>query len=525
MMSGIQKKKPKYPSWDVEYRRNYQRMLYHRKKMEKKEQEEKERERKRKHAERARRCYAKKKAIEKRRRTAQQKLQNGAVACRTRQRKCDLLKCMQDGTHRNEQGVDDDGSTADILSGMLEPPSRVEYNDFLDHIKQLVREILLDEPQTYITITSGCGSVCAPLCGRRPIKIAYSRGVSREDKESCACKQPSICLGCSPHVDEPRNDDDAYDDDACHGCSACCGRQFECRYCGKMYEIRSAYGFGSGRSSAGKDVFKCHIFDSTLKLNRMAELLERRYPQEHGRLNSITVLVYLGGGFCVQCWRNECTRSSNADTNRSSCCSKLSMHRDTYPERKGKSYSGRSDCCTYAMHFGSQRRLKIGFSETGCVSGLVDIDNSCTLGGGITNSVSYLHPADEHFSYFNVNGYRKKGCIMHGVCDPIGIFDISVGVYFRCVDQTVQVDVETDTIRWPTSDWTKFCNAELKYVKSGYARQGEAPLRLNQKLNKEEYYRLMRETWAEDAQLWAEQMKSHISETLDTDQWKCVPEH
>ena len=160
MMSGIQKKKPKYPSWDVEYRRNYQRMLYHRKKMEKKEQEEKERERKRRARERARRCYAKKKAIEKRRRTAQQKLQNGAVACRTRQRKCDLLKCMQDGTHRNEQGVDDDGSTADILSGMLEPLSPVEYNDFLGHIKQLVQKILLEKPETYITITSGCGSVC-----------------------------------------------------------------------------------------------------------------------------------------------------------------------------------------------------------------------------------------------------------------------------------------------------------------------------------------------------------------------------
>ena len=73
---------------------------------------------------------------------------------------------------------------------------------------------------------------------------------------------------------------------------------------------------------------------------------------------------------------------------------------------------------------------------------------------------------------------------MHGICDPIDIFDISVGVYFRCVDQTVQVDVDKDTIRWLTSDWTKFCNAELKYVKSGYARQGEALLRLNQKLNK-----------------------------------------
>ena len=81
MMSGIQKKKPKYPSMDGEYRRNYRRMLYHRKKMEKKEQEEKERERKRKRAESARRRYAKKKAIEKRRRTAQQKLQNGAVVC------------------------------------------------------------------------------------------------------------------------------------------------------------------------------------------------------------------------------------------------------------------------------------------------------------------------------------------------------------------------------------------------------------------------------------------------------------
>ena len=52
--------------------------------MEKKEQEEKERERKRKRAENARRCYAKKKAIEERRRMAQQKLQNGAVACHSR---------------------------------------------------------------------------------------------------------------------------------------------------------------------------------------------------------------------------------------------------------------------------------------------------------------------------------------------------------------------------------------------------------------------------------------------------------
>ena len=520
MMSGIQEKKPKYPSWDPEYRRNYARMHYQVKKMEKKEQKEKEREKKRKAAERQRRWYAKKKAIEKRRRTAQQKLQNGAVACRTRQRKYDLLKFMQDGTHRNEQGVDDDGSTADILSGMLEPLSPVEYNDFLDHVKELVRKVLLCEPETYITITSGCGSVCAPLCGRRPIKVAYSRRVFREDEESCACKQPSICHGCSSHVDEPGNDD-IY----CNGCCACCGRQFECRYCGKTYEIRSAYGFGSGRSSAGRDVFKCHIFDSTCKLNHMAELLERRYSLDHGQLNSITMLVYLGGGFCVQCWRNECMRSSDADTNCFSCCSKLSMHRDTYPERKGKSYSGRSDCCTYAMHFGSQRRLKICFSETGCLSDLVDTDKSCTLGGGITNSVSYLHPADEHFSYFNVNGSRKKGCIMHGICDPIDIFDISVGVYFRCVDQTVQVDVDKDTIRWLTSDWTKFCNTELKYVKSGYARQGQAPLRLNQKLNKKEYYRLMRETWAQDAKLWAQQMESHISETLDMNQWKFVPEH
>ena len=114
---------------------------------------------------------------------------------------------------------------------------------------------------------------------------------------------------------------------------------------------------------------------------------------------------------------------------------------------------------------------------------------------------------------------------MHGICDPIDIHDISVGVYFRCVDQTVQVDVDKDTIRWLTSDWTKFCNAELKYVKSGSARQGEALLRLNQKLNKKEYYRLMRETWAQDAKLWAQQMESHIIETLDTNQWKCVPEH
>ena len=114
---------------------------------------------------------------------------------------------------------------------------------------------------------------------------------------------------------------------------------------------------------------------------------------------------------------------------------------------------------------------------------------------------------------------------MHGICDPIDIHDISVGVYFRCVDQTVQVDVDKDTIRWLTSDWTKFCNAELKYVKSGYARQGEALLRLNQKLNKKEYYRLMRETWAQDAKQWAQEMESHIIETLDMNQWKCVPEH
>ena len=162
------------------------------------------------------------------------------------------------------------------------------------------------------------------------------------------------------------------------------------------------------------------------------------------------------------------------------------------------------------------------FSRTGSASDLVDIDRSCTLGGSISNSVSCVDPADEHFKYFNVNGTREKGTILHGVCDHMNRFDISVGIYLRHVAHTAHVDVQKDTVRWLSKDWKTFCSTELRYSESGFARDSHTKLRQGVKLNKRHYYRLMRETWIQDYKEWVHHIKAHVYESLQSDAWKSV---
>ena len=395
------------------------------------------------------------------------------------------------------------------------------YNRLLVEVKSLVTLVLLEEPEKYITITSGCGSVAAPGRGRRPLKLEFSRSVRVGEEGKCS--QPCRCVGCATSGTYAEDTDIAA---VCLGCKNCVSKQFTCVDCSQTFEPRYSYGFGSGRSSAGGDVFNTRILNSPPVFEEAFTYLENENHLKPGTLTTFTMLIYLGAGFCVRCWCDEevCPWFGA----RIGCGSSLPMHRDQIPEKKRGLNSTEIGSPCYSLHFGNERTIAVRFSEsgTGRMNDSVEFEPKADVivAGGRDHSVSVLPSSDEHFNIFDDNGTRVCGTVLHGVCQPLSDYCISVGLVARVTEATAQVSSQTDCVQWPKHMWERYIceSTKIKYCAAGFTR----PMgRIGARISKKQYYRRMTETWNEDAKKWAAAQREHVEETLSSSAWMNSADH
>tara|TARA_B110001452_G_scaffold158647_1_gene132045 strand:- start:296 stop:1684 length:1389 start_codon:yes stop_codon:yes gene_type:complete len=203
-------------------------------------------------------------------------------------------------------------------------------------------------------VTSAPNMVMQAMCGNPPdaevlFNTKIARAYSRVAPEARAApqNQQRTCTGCWDGI-SCRGAYCTHGGKDCSGCDYCVGQPYVCGECNEPFELRWAYGSGSGASSVAPDPMQVEVHRFTDELESAIQQVDGGQLKTTG--NTAVMVAYAGRAMCALC-----AGGVQLDEHGSHIChTTLGQHQDN---SAGGANSQGSDTANVTLNVGAPRQL------------------------------------------------------------------------------------------------------------------------------------------------------------------------